>query len=124
MVEGVVDCLGTCRGARCDGRCPQQGDQLTFMGEGTSGNVVIHDDSNGRGYACMVQAALPMQTTFDCAHAPAGRTGFVQGLGLSGSFCTGAAFGGIAVTVDGVAVPQGGYACLYQCSVVPNCEPF
>jgi len=94
------------------------------MGENAAGNAVIHNDGDGRAYACTVGAGPPMQTTFDCARPTAGRTGFVQGLGLSASFCTGAAFGGIAVAVDGVAAPQGGYACFYECGIVPGCAPF
>jgi hypothetical protein len=116
----IVDCAGTCRAARCDGRCPMQGDQVTFNGLGADGREIVHNDTDGRTYACAVDTSSEPASNVDCAEVPGGQTGYVQGLGLSGSYCTGAAsFGSVAVLLDGLPTPQGQYTCSFSCSIYP-----
>lgn len=114
----TVDCSGTCRNARCDGRCPQQGDQITFEGLDADGRQTVRNDTDGRTYACSADMAA-------CTNAPLHQTGFVHSLGLTDLYCTGAAFGSIGVVLDGVPTPQGLDTCLLSCSIVPalNCGP-
>lgn len=120
-LPSIVDCVGQCRGARCDGRCPQQGDQVTVMGEDASGSVLVHDDSDGRTYACAPDPTDQHGTNFDCVHAPVGKTGLVTGRSVEDGHCTGAAFGGFAVVLDGVPTPAGLNTCGYgTCSIRPS----
>lgn len=119
----VVDCEGQCHGGRCDGRCPQQGDSITYFGKDANGEVVVHDDSNGRTYACGKSTA---GVSFDCADPPSKATGFVSARSVEDQHCTGAAFGGIGIVVDGVATSSGSNTCSYDtCSVQPGsgCAP-
>ena len=123
-ITGVVDCLGTCINGRCDGRCPQQGDQITFVGEDATGQVLIHNESDGRAYECAADLADEHGANLDCAHVPAGHTGFIAGRSVSDQQCTGAAFGAISVVIDRVPTPSGLDTCGYQmCDIhlTPSC---
>jgi hypothetical protein len=119
----LVDCSGTCRAAHCDGRCPEQGDQLTFDGLDTDGREIVHNDSDGRTYAC--RTAPPTAGGFDCTKIAAGQTGYVLGRGITATFCTSAAeFGSIGVVLDGVPTPRGSETCGFACGIrFANCGP-
>ena len=121
----TIDCEGQCRGGRCDGRCPQQGDEITLIGLDATGSVVIHNDTDGRTYSCTSDPAYNYGINFDCARSPAGQSGYVSGLGLASGdgFCTGKNFGNIGVVVDGVQTtpPRLGETCSYlSCRIVPD----
>jgi hypothetical protein len=121
----VVDCSHTCIAAHCDGRCPEQAEQVTFGGLDTDGREMVHNDSDGRTYACDVITTAPTAGTFDCSKIAAGQTGYVFGLGLTGRFCTSATvFGSFGVVLDGVPTPRGA-TCLFSCAIrfVANCDP-
>jgi hypothetical protein len=110
---------------RCDGRCPQQGDQVTLMGEDSTGEVLIHNDSDGRIYACASDPNDAHGSNFDCAHVLGGATGIVMGRSVADQQCTGAAFGNISVVLDGVPTPSGLDTCGYlACGIRPiaNCN--
>jgi hypothetical protein len=118
----TIDCAGTCRAARCDDRCPQQGDQITFEGLDADGREIVRNDTDGRSYTCTVDPSNARGSNFGCAKAPAGQTGFVQGLGLT-DYCTGSALGSIGVVLDGVPTAPGPYTCSFSCGIHPtsNC---
>jgi hypothetical protein len=120
-LPNVVDCGGTCLDGRCDGRCAQQGDQVTLMGEDTAGDVLLHNDSDGRMYACMPDPQDEHGANFDCAHVPQAQKGFVMGRSVADQHCTGAAFGNISVVLDNVPTPSGLDTCGYlNCGIRPT----
>jgi hypothetical protein len=126
--SAIIDCEGHCHDNRCDGRCPQQGDQLTLVRPDANGNVIIHNDTDGRTYSCMPDPDSQNRMSFDCHRSPAGQTGYVAGLGLfvSDGFCTGKNIGNIAMIVDGAPTSQPSESCTYlSCSIVPapSCSP-
>lgn len=126
--SAIIDCEGQCHDNRCDGRCPQQGDQLTLVRPDANGNVIIHNDTDGRTYSCMPDPDSQNRMSFDCHRSPAGQTGYVAGLGLfvSDGFCTGKNIGNIAMIVDGAPTSQPSESCTYlSCSIVPapSCSP-
>ncbi len=119
-----VDCVGGCEQGRCNARCPQQGDHVTFIAVQPAGSTVVRDDSNGRTYAC-----APNYQDLDegagCKDIQGAQTGTVGALGLQTLFCTGQNFGGFEVRVDWPSRPvNGNGVCVYdQCSplVLPTC---
>jgi len=127
--SAVIDCVGQCHENRCDGRCPQQGDQVTLVSPGANGNVIINNDTDGRAYSCMPDPASQNGMSFDCARSPAGQTGYVEGRGLfaGDGFCTGRNIGNIGVIVDGPPTSSLRLgSCTYlSCSIVPaaSCGP-
>ncbi len=124
VASTTVDCAGTCMNGRCDSRCPQQGDHLTFLETQPDGSAVIHNDTDGRAYSCTLQTDSPADS-FDCKTVGAGQTGIVLSLGLSGRQCPGADFGGIGVALPGVPTSNGGENCDYKCGIDPTpvCSP-
>jgi hypothetical protein len=124
----TVDCEGRCRDGRCDGRCPQQGDQITLIGLDGSGKVLIQNDTDGRTYSCTSDPSYNFAVNFDCAKSPSGQSGYISGGPNEEGVCTGKAWGGIAVVVDGVETQRPGLdqTCSYpSCSIVPAaiCPP-
>ncbi len=116
----TIDCAGECQAGRCDGRCPQQGDQVTLVGVSGDGQALIHDDSDGRTYSCTSNPAYDRGGDFDCARSPAGQSGYISGRSVSDGFCTGKDWGNIGVVVDGVKTPPGLETCTYvSCSILP-----
>ena len=121
----LVDCGGTCSGARCDGRCPQQADQITFQGRDMDGREIVHNDSDGRTYVCTLNASAPNTSSFDCTTIAVSQAGYVYGLGLTGTYCTSAAvFGSVGVVLDGVPTPAGSSTCFLSCAIhyTNNCS--
>jgi hypothetical protein len=116
----TVDCAGGCHDGRCDGRCPQQGDHITFVESGTDGSAVIRNDTDARTYTCSNNWDTP-NDAFDCKNISAGQTGHVFGRSVDDDHCTGANFGTIAFELDGA--PAGAESCAYSCSIraVPSC---
>ncbi len=108
-----IDCLGTCQQGRCDGRCPQQGDHVTFVQAQGDGGAVIHNDSDGRMYTCTQDGS----NEANCASLRAGQPGTVSALGLQGGYCTGANIGRVDLALPNVGT------CGYACSilVLPRC---
>jgi hypothetical protein len=126
--SAIIDCEGKCHDGWCDGRCPQQGDQVTLVSHDANGNVLIHNDTDGRTYSCVSNPDYQNGMNFDCGRSPAGQTGYVAGLGLStgDGFCTGKGIGNIGVSVDGVPTPNDLETCTYvSCNIVPaaSCAP-
>jgi hypothetical protein len=120
-LPNLVDCAGACLDGRCDGRCPQQGDQVTLVGEDMTGEVLIHNDSDGRTYACARDPNDNGGANANCAHVLQGK-GVVMGRSVADQHCTGAAFGNISVVFD---VPTSGLTCGYfSCGIrpMPNCN--
>jgi hypothetical protein len=120
--SAIIDCEGQCHDGRCDGRCPQQGDQVTLVSPDANGHVFVHNDTDGRTYSCVPDPDYQNGMNFDCGQSPAGQTGYVAGLGLitGDGFCTGKDIGNIGVIVDGVPTPRGLETCTYvSCSIVP-----
>jgi hypothetical protein len=120
----TVDCEGRCRDGRCDGRCPQQGDQITLVGVDSDGKVLIHNSTDGRTYSCTADPAYNYAINFDCARSPSGQSGYVSGPGPTNGdgTCTGKNWGGMAVVVDGVQIQPrlASETCSYlSCSIVP-----
>lgn len=119
-----IDCGGTCHDGRCDARCPQQADHLTFLSASLDGGAIVRNDTGGRFYTCSLDAPSQTCTTgFDCSTVRGGQTGVVAGLGLTTTICTGPTFGSIALALDGVTTAPGCYACSYTCGIlqVPVC---
>jgi len=118
----TVDCAGGCHDGRCDGRCPQQGDHITFLESGTDGGAVIRNDTDGRTYACSNDWDSPADA-FDCKSVRVGQTGHVLSRSVSDNMCTGANFGTVGLDLDGVPSVNAGDSCAYSCSIraVPGC---
>jgi hypothetical protein len=120
----AVDCSGTCSAGHCDGRCPLQGDQITFRGIDMQGRDVVHNGSDGRTYACELNMDTASAANFDCANVSAGRTGYVDGVGLKDVFCTSSTvFGAVGIVIDGVDTPRGSATCVFSCGIdyAANC---
>jgi hypothetical protein len=118
----TVDCEGRCHDGRCDGRCPQQGDQITLIGLDAGGKVLIRNDTDGRTYSCTSDPEFNYAVNFDCAKSPAGQSGYIAGGAGGDGFCTGKNWGGVAVIVDGVQTSPARLdeTCTYlSCSIVP-----
>jgi len=117
VVSQNVDCSGHCSGGRCDSRCPAIGQAIDFVSvDPSSGDATIHDDGDGRTFACTLAFQAP-NLAFDCKTGPqAGTKASIVSLGLHGEYCTGKDFGGFGVKFDGVGGP-GTEACAYECSV-------
>jgi hypothetical protein len=115
----VVDCLGTCRDGRCDSRCPQQGDVVTFTDRSPDGREILRNDTDGRSYVCSVEQGTTPGGNVDCANVAAGQTGFIRSGGALEQQCTGADFGGFGVVLDGIPTPPGSDTCVYSCSIEP-----
>jgi hypothetical protein len=113
-----VDCVGACRDGRCDGRCPHQGDHVTFLGDGPNARAIVRNDSDGRVYTCTIAGDAGCSASGGCPGAA--ETGTVAGLGLQygEGRCTGADIGTIAVEIA-----QSGGALGMQCGIVPICPP-
>jgi hypothetical protein len=118
----TVDCEGRCRDGRCDGRCPQQGDEITLIGVETGGHVVIRNNTDGRSYSCTSDPDFNYAINFDCARSPAGQSGYISGGPGGDGFCTGKDWGSIGVIVDGVQTtpPRLDQTCTYvSCRIIP-----
>jgi len=88
-----VACDGHCRDGACPARCPAFGDRLTYREVGTA--VVFDSAADPRRIACAL--GFDQRDAHDCAADPrAGDRFVVEGLGLSGSACTGGAWGAIS----------------------------
>jgi hypothetical protein len=114
----LVDCVGACRDGRCDGRCPHQGDHVTFVGDGPDAHAIVRNDSDGRVYTCTIAGDAGCSASGGCPGAA--ETGTVTGLGLQygEGRCTGTDIGTMAV-----AIAQGRGALGMQCGIVPICAP-
>jgi hypothetical protein len=112
----AVDCAGHCINGACDGRCPTFNQVLRFVTVSPSGDAVLDNTIDGRRYTCSVSFDSP-HDTFDCKTGPQpGMTATITSLGLHGSYCTGANFGGFGVKFANVANPDN-ESCTYACSV-------
>jgi hypothetical protein len=81
-----------------------------------AGNPVLDNTGDGRRYACTLSFDSA-RDAFDCKTGPrAEMTATITTLGLHGSFCTGADFGGFGVRFDGVPTPDN-ESCSYACSI-------
>jgi hypothetical protein len=116
VVPKNINCSGHCANARCDGRCPAQGQSFHYVAvNNTTGAATIHNDSDGRTYVCTL-IFDSTQDSFDCTKGPAvGGLGTIVSLGLQGSYCTGVSFGNIGVNESGQ--PAGMENCAYACSI-------
>lgn len=114
--SATIDCDGQCRDGRCNGRCPQQADEVTLLGRDADGNPIIRNATDGRVYACQSSGEA------QCGPGPTIRAGYIAALGLNTSdgFCTGKTIGGIGVKFDDLPPAD----CLYSsCRIVPpNCS--
>lgn len=116
VISQTVDCSGHCIDGRCDGRCPDFDQRVDFVSVGAAGSATIHNDTDGRAYACTLVFDAP-NDAFDCMTDPhAGSTATISSLGLQAAYCTGKGFGAIGLKFDGVT-PVGNEACTYQCSI-------
>ena len=105
VVSREFDCNGGCVGGACEDRCPEFGDQLTYLSVDAQGNVELRNETDGRKYSC--------ELAFDmggCTGKMAGETTIISALGLRGEPCTGGEFGNI-----GTGEPQ---QCSYVCTLI------
>lgn len=124
VTSATRDCAGMCVNGRCDARCPQQGDHVTYRETHPDGSAVIHNDSDGRSYDCRLTDDT-RGDNFDCKTVAVGETGTEWGVSAPDQSCTGADFGSLTVVVHGVPTINGGYTCAYDCSIhaEPACSP-
>ncbi len=116
VISQNVDCSGHCTDGRCDGRCPTYDQRVSFVSVGMAGAATIHNDTDGRTYACTLTFDAP-NDSFDCTTGPhPGSMATITSLGLHGTYCTGKDFGSFGVMFDGVSSP-GNEACTYGCSI-------
>jgi hypothetical protein len=118
------DCAGMCVNGRCDGRCPQQGDHITYRDTHPDGSALIRNDSDGRSYDCTLDYDSPADK-FDCKAVAVGQTGTVLGRSVRDMQCTGRDFGGFSVVLPGVPTTNSGENCGYDCGIHPEppCSP-
>ena len=114
----VVDCVGACRDGRCDGRCPHQGDHLTFLGEGADARIFVRNDGDGRVYTCTITRDSGCSVGGACHGL--GQVGTVGALGLQygDGRCTGSDIGSMDVEI-----PSTRETLTLQCGIVPVCLP-
>lgn len=95
VVEEIVACDGRCLAGACPQRCPQFGDQLTYLAI-DAGGVVFDSAEDDRHLACTL-GFDQKRDTYDCAADPqVGDRFTVEGLGMSTTMCTGGVWGAIS----------------------------
>jgi len=114
VVPYAINCAGTCTEGTCTGRCPQQGDALTYLAvDPTTATAQLRNDTDGHKYSCNVIWDATTDT-YDCTTAPvAGTTTRVYSLGgFSGSLC-------VTGTTGNIGTAQTGQQqCTYSCTLL------
>jgi hypothetical protein len=115
VLASTVDCAGHCRDDACDSRCPLTADQLLYVSVDPLGGAVIDNVTQSRRYDCALIFDNTMDS-YDCTTSlRAGIQATVNGVGLHGNYCTGAAFGNLAVSLDTTQSEN----CAYDCDIAP-----
>lgn len=124
VVPQPIDCSGHCMAGACDGRCPAVGQQVTYVSV-NGDSIVLHNDVDGRTYACTFIVTEP-GGNYDCHAGPtAGAKASIGNVTYSGAvsygsmeLCVGANFANVGLAYPGV-MSQGGYSCVYSCGIAP-----
>jgi hypothetical protein len=106
VIAQNLDCVGTCVDGSCAARCPDFGDQVTYLTLGEAdGAATFRNETDGRNYSC----DLIFEGGSDCrSESRIGSSHTIQSLGLRGGPCTGLDFGNIGLE-----------GCSYRCDILP-----
>jgi hypothetical protein len=101
----LFDCVGTCEVGSCEARCPEIGDDVTYLSVPDATTATFVSESDGREYQC--DLIFGPEDTCNAA-GRVGQTHTIISLGLRGGPCTGTDFGNIGLQ-----------DCSYRCDILP-----